>query len=241
MSVVEAARNDAAWRILKQPNIQKEHPPMSTLHDILLTQLNWRYATKRFNPDQKISDKDWHVLTESLRLAPSSFGLQPWQFIVVQNDALRKTLRPLSWNQSQIEDCSHLVVFTTLKTMTPDYINAFIQKTADVRQGSVENLAGYRDMMVASLVNSPKNIQEWGQRQSYIAMGMLLQSAALLQIDTCAIEGIDPKAYDKVLELENSPYATVAVVALGYRHEEDPYQHQKKVRFEHDQVIKTLP
>ncbi len=215
---------------------------MSSLHDTLLNQLNWRYATKRFNPDQKISDKDWHVLTESLRLAPSSYGLQPWQFVVVQNTEIRKTLRPLSWNQSQIEDCSHLVVITTLKDMSTSHIDKFIHRTADVRQSPVEKLAGYRDMMVGNLVNGPKKdrIQDWGQRQAYIAMGMLLYSAAMLNIDTCAIEGLDPKAYDKVLDLEDSDYATVAVVALGYRHEEDHYQHLKKVRFDHDEVIKTL-
>ena len=212
---------------------------MSTPHDTLLTQLNWRYATKNFDPDKRISEKDWHVLTESLRLAPSSYGLQPWQFIVVQNAELRTTLRTLSWNQSQIEDCSHLVVITTLKTMTETYIDHFIQKTADVRQSPIENLTGYRNMMVSSLVNRP-DIQAWGQRQAYIAMGMLMSSAALLTIDTCAIEGLDPKAYDKVLGLADSNYATVSAVALGYRHEEDKYQHMKKVRFDHTDVIKTL-
>lgn len=212
---------------------------MSVLNDTLLTQLNWRYATKKFDPDNRISEKDWHVLTESLRLAPSSYGLQPWQFIVVQNAALRKTLRPLSWNQSQIEDCSHLVVITTLKTMTTDYIDHFIQKTSDIQQSPIDKLTGYRDLMVANLTNSP-TIQHWGQRQSYIAMGMLIYSAALLNIDTCAIEGLDPNAYDKVLGLADSNYATVAAVALGYRHEEDKHQHMKKVRFDHTEVIKTL-
>jgi len=215
---------------------------MSTIQETLLTQLNWRYATKKFNSEKKISEKEWHVLTESLRLAASSYGLQPWQFIVVQNQDIRKLLRPLSWNQSQIEECSHLVVFATLKSMTPEYIDKFIQKTADVRDGSVAKLAGYRDLMVNNLVNGPKKdtIQEWAQRQAYIAMGSLLCSAALLTVDTCAIEGLDPDAYDKVLGLENSDYATVAVVALGYRHDDDVYQHAKKVRFDHDDVIKTI-
>jgi len=215
---------------------------MSPIHETLLTQLNWRYATKKFNPEKKISEKDWHVLTESLRLSASSYGLQPWKFIVVQNQDIRKILRPLSWNQSQIEECSHLVVFTTLKSMTSEYIDKFIQKTADVRDGSVEKLAGYRDLMVNNLVNGPKKdtIHDWAQRQAYIAMGSLLCSAALLHVDTCAIEGLDPLAYDKVLGLENSDYATVAVVALGYRHSEDVYQHAKKVRFDHDDVITTI-
>jgi nitroreductase len=215
---------------------------MSTLQETLLTQLNWRYATKKFDPSKQISDTDWHVLTESLRLAPSSYGLQPWRFIIVQNPELRKKLRTFSWNQSQIEECSHLVVFTTLKTMTTEYVNNFIAKMAEVRNGDIEKLAGYRDMMVNNLVHGPKKetIQEWAQRQSYIAMGSLMCSAALLNIDTCALEGLDATAYDTALNLENSGYATIAAVALGYRHDADVYQHAKKVRFDHDDVIKTL-
>lgn len=217
-------------------------PHMSTIQETILTQLNWRYATKKFNPDKKISDKDWNVLTESLRLAPSSYGLQPWQFIVVQNSEIRKTLRTFSWNQPQIEECSHLVVITTLKNMTSDYVDKHIQKTADVRAASLDKLTGYRDMMINLLVHGPKKdtIQEWSQRQSYIAMGTLLCSAALLNIDTCALEGLDPNAYDKVLGLENSDYATISAVALGYRHADDAAQSSKKVRFDHDDVIKTI-
>jgi nitroreductase len=215
---------------------------MPTMHETLLTQLNWRYATKKFDPTKQIPDKDWHVLTESLRLAPSSYGLQPWKFIIVQNPELRKKLRTLSWNQSQIEECSHLVVFTTLKTLDANYVDNFIQKTADVRNGDIAKLASYRDIIVTNLVNGPKKdtIQEWTQRQSYIAMGNLMCSAALLNVDTCALEGLDAAAYDAVLGLDNSEYATIAAVALGYRHGDDVYQHAKKVRFDHDDVIKTL-
>ena len=91
----------------------------------ILDKLHWRYAVKKFDPSQKISEADWFVLEESLRLAPSSYGLQPWKFIVVQNPEIRATLTPVSWNQTQVQDCSHYVVFATLTKIEPAYIEKF--------------------------------------------------------------------------------------------------------------------
>ena len=209
--------------------------------DILQT-LNWRYATKKFDNTKKISDADWKVLAESLRLAPSSYGLQPWKFLVVQNPAIRKQLTPVSWNQTQIEDCSHLVVFTTLKKMTTHHIDRHLEQTAKTRGMDISALAGYRDMMTKNLTQGPaaEVSNFWTQKQSYIAMGFLLETAALMKIDTCAMEGIDPVAYDKILGLENTDYKTVAVVACGYRSAEDTYAQMKKVRFNTEDVIKFV-
>jgi nitroreductase len=205
----------------------------------ILEQLNWRYAVKAFDPSRKLSSEEWHVLAESLRLAPSSYGLQPWKFVVVQNPALRKELRAVSWNQSQIEDCSHLVVFTTLKRMTPAYIQNFIRATAATRNQKPEELAGYEKMMIANLTANGhgETLQPWTQRQSYIAMGFLMETAALLGVDTCAIEGLDPAKYDEILKLGSSDYRTVAAVALGHRSPQDAYQKLKKVRLATSEVI----
>lgn len=210
--------------------------------ELLLNQLNWRYAVKKFDATKKISPSDWTILAESLRLAPSSYGLQPWKFYLVQNKELLKKLTPLSWNQTQIEDCSHFVVLTYKEKMDEAHISKFIQATATSRGIPTESLDGYKNMMIGDLVKGPRSeiINFWAQRQTYIAMGFLMETAALLNIDTCPLEGLDPKGYDKVLGLEGSGFATVAAVACGYRHADDKYQSSKKVRFELNDVIKVL-
>lgn len=207
-----------------------------------LQQLQWRYAVKRFDPVRKISEADWSLLAESLRLSPSSYGLQPWKFLVVQSPALREQLLPLSWNQKQVVDCSHFVVLATLKSVTEDYVGHFIQSLARFRGVDPSQLEGFKKSILGDVVHGDRaaKIQAWTQRQVYIAMGNLMTTAALLQIDSCPMEGLDPKKYDQVLGLEPSPYATVAAVALGFRHPEDKFQFQKKFRFPANEVFELL-
>ncbi len=204
--------------------------------------LEWRYAVKSFDPTKKIPADKWEVLEDSLVLSPSSYGLQPWKFLIVENKELREKLKPFSWNQTQVTDASHLVVFTTLKEITPEYIKAFIQRNMDVRNVPHDAVAGYEGMMIKNIVEGMDKdyVRTWNQRQSYIAMGFLLEAAALLEIDTVAMEGITPKAYDEILGLDKTPYATVSAVALGYRSTEDKYQFAKKVRFEREKVIQKI-
>ncbi len=213
---------------------------MSTITGVsLLQQLNWRYATKKFDPTRKVPSADWAVLEEALILTPSSYGLQPWKFIVVTDPALKTKLRPASWNQAQVEDCSHLVVFTAKQDITESDVDRFIARTAEVRGVSVESLAGYRGYMVGDLVNGARHatIQEWAARQTYIAMGNLLTSAAVLGIDACPFEGLEPAKYDEILGLKGTGYATVAACPLGYRAGDDKYASTPKVRFEARDVI----
>jgi nitroreductase len=215
---------------------------MSFQADQWIHDLNWRYATKVFDPSKKISDHDWKVLEETLRLSPSSYGLQPWKFIVVQNPEMREKLRKVSWNQSQVTDCSHFVVITALKKVTPEYISSFIQHTAQVRNLDPATLAGYEKMMNGDLVTGPRAaaIRPWAERQCYLAFGNIMNAAAAMHIDTCPLEGLDPAAYDELLNLKDSNYATIAAVAVGYRHADDKYAQLKKVRFESNQVISWI-
>jgi nitroreductase len=205
----------------------------------LLNALNWRYATKRFDPSKKLSQENWAALEETLRLAPSAYGLQPWKFIVVENPKLRKTLREASWNQPQITEASHMVVFCHKRTISKEDVGLFIRQVSATRGVPEESMKEYRAMMVGDLVDGPraKIIEAWTQRQTYIAVGFLLEAAALLKVDACPMEGFDPKAYDRILGLEGSPWASVAVVTLGYRSPEDPYQNLKKVRYDKSTVI----
>jgi nitroreductase len=208
----------------------------------IIEKLNWRYAVKKFDSSKKIPTTDWETLAESLRLAPSSYGLQPWKFLLIKNTDIRKTLTALSWNQSQIEDCSHFVVFTVKTKLDEAHIQKYIERLAEVRKMDIAQLEGFKKGATGDLVKGPRSatINYWAQRQSYIAMGFLMETAALLNIDTCALEGLDPKGYDKVLNLEGSGYETVAAVALGYRHADDKYQHLPKVRFEMKDIFTEI-
>ena len=201
--------------------------------------LDWRYATKKMDPTKKISEENWQVLKDALRLSPSSYGIQPWKFIVVQNPELRTQLRAVSWNQTQVEDCSHFVVFTTLKKITPAYLEIFARSTAKAWGKDFSAVEGYYKFMVQNIVEGKPTETHlaWNQRNAYISMGFLLEAAALLKIDTVAMEGIDPEKYDDILGLKDSDYTTVSAVAIGYRHAEDAHQFNAKSRFDESTIF----
>jgi nitroreductase len=207
--------------------------------DTLLEALNWRYATKAFDPARRIPEATWKALEASLVLTPSSYGLQPYQFLVVEDPELRAKLRPESWGQSQITDASHLVVFLARKDLTAGYVDQYLARIAEVRGQKVEDLAGFRTMLMGNLVDHVKGapIPEWAGRQAYLAFGQLMQTAALMGIDACPMEGLDPKAYDRILGLEGGDYRTVAVCALGYRSESDAYASLPKVRLRTEHLV----
>ncbi len=204
--------------------------------------LNWRYATKSFDSTKKISTEDWKVLEESLVKSPSSFGLQPWNFLVIQNQELREKLKPATWGQSQVTDSSHFVVLTTLDKLNIDYVDTYLKRIAEVRGVTKESLEGYRNGIIGNLIDGPRapTVRHWADRQAYIAMGFLIETAALLGIDACPIEGLEPDKYDDLLNLKGSGYHTIAAVALGYRNQNDKYASAKKVRFPTESVIKYV-
>jgi nitroreductase len=208
----------------------------------LSQQLHWRYATKQFDAHQKISPADWAALEESLILTPSSYGLQPWKFVSVTQPALREKLLPASWGQRQILDASHLVVFTVKKNFSEADIATFIQRVVEVRGIPAEALAGYRDMMIGNLFKNRDAVSrsQWAVHQIYIALGNFLTSAALLGIDACPMEGIEPAKYDEILGLDALGLSTIVAATAGYRAATDRYAGQKKVRFEARDVLITL-
>lgn len=208
-------------------------------NEVLHSQMNWRYACKKFDTTKKIREADWNILAESLRLSASSYGLQPWKFLVIQDPTLRQQLLPLSWGQTPVTDSSHFIVFTYKEKMDEAHIDKFMQTTAKVRGIDVTSLEAYKNTIVGNLVNGPKSkiVHWWAQRQCYIAMGTLLTTAAMMEIDTLPMEGLDAAAYDKVLNLEGSGWKTVAAVACGYRAADDKYQSNKKVRFDMKDII----
>ncbi len=208
----------------------------------LLDSLNWRYATKTFDATKKIPAATWKTLEETLVLSPSSFGLQPYRFLVVTDPALRAKLQPHSWNQTQVVHASHYVVFAARTAMTETEIDRFLDRVVEVRGIPRESLEGYRGMMYGSLLSpgSEARIPDWAALQAYIALGNLMTSASLLGVDTCAIEGFAPAEYDALLGLKDQGYASVVCCALGYRSAEDKYAGLAKVRFPNADLIKTI-
>lgn len=208
----------------------------------LLSALEWRYAAKSFTEGKLIPADTWAALERSLVLTPSSYGLQPWQFLVVQNPELRAQLRAASWNQRQITECSHLVVFTVRPQFDEEFVDSYVQSMAETRGIPAENLAGLKKVIMNDVTAKAQagKLAEWNARQCYIALGNFMTAAALLGVDTCPMEGLDPVKYDEILGLESTPFRTVVVCAAGYRNPEDRFGGAKKVRYGHDAMIRVL-
>jgi nitroreductase len=208
----------------------------------LLSALEWRYATKVFDPNKKIPTDIWKILERALVLSPSSYGLQPYHFIVLIDPVKRAELLPHAWNQKQVVDCSHLIVFTARTKVTEADVDHLLQHTSQIRKIPAGSLNAYRDMMLGDIVNGPRSkiAHEWAARQAYIALGNLLTCAAVLGVDACPMEGFVPAEYDRVLGLSGSDYATVVVCALGYRAPGDKYAGLPKVRFETGDLVQQI-
>lgn len=205
----------------------------------VIEQLYWRYATKKFDPSKEIPEPVWKTLEQSLVLSPSSFGLQPWKFLVVRNPEIRQKLVEASWGQKQVVDASHLVVFTIKKDIDKSDVERYVKRMAEVQQIPVENLDGFSDMVKEFLANPPFPLDrnKWAARQAYIALGFFMFAAATLEIDTCPMEGLIPAEYDKILGLPEIGYSTVVACCAGYRASDDKNATRPKVRYPTEEVV----
>ena len=208
----------------------------------LIHQLNWRYATKQFDPARKISAQDWAALEEALVLTPSSIGLQPWKFLVIDDPAVRAKLLLASYGQPQVVDASHLVVFATKANYSEADVDAHVRQAAKVRSVSTGSLDGLRTMAVRSIVQgmTESERKSWAVNQTYIALGNLVTSAALLGIDAAPMEGFEKGRYDDILGLKALGLTASVIAALGYRQASDKYASLPKVRFPRDQVVQHI-
>lgn len=209
--------------------------------DQLLAALRWRYATKQFDAARKIPAETWDAIEQSLVLTPSSFGLQPWKFLVIENPATRAKLLGDSWNQPQVTDASHFLVLTARTDLTAADIEAWISRMAEVQDKTPEDVAPLKGMIAGFAERmSQEDRHDWNIRQVYIVLGQLMAAASLLGIDACPMEGISAAAYDRVLGLEGSGHATVVACALGYRSDADKYATTPKARFDRSHVIQHV-
>ena len=213
----------------------------SISNEEILEKLNWRYAVKTYNPTKKVSDADWKILEQSLVLSPSSYGLQPYKFVVVTDPAIREKLKPAAWGQSQITDSSHLVVITYKKVLTDADVEHFVDRIAEVRSVPRESLTDYENVMKGSAKKAVGEgyIETWNSRQAYIALGFLLETAALMGIDATPMEGFDPAQFNEILGLTD--YSAVVLAAVGYRDtEKDWLANLPKVRFPNEELIQRV-
>jgi nitroreductase len=205
----------------------------------LLERLNWRYATKQFDPDRAIRPADWSALEESLRLTPSSYGLQPWRFVVVTDPEVRKQLLPAAFEQRQVVDASHLVVFAVKAEITERDVDEYLDAMAEVRGVERESLKAFRDSMVGAIIERMDQSarREWATQQAFIALGNFLTSSALLGIDACPMGGFVPAEFDRILGLDQLGLHAVVIAAAGYRAPSDKYSRLNKVRLPKEQVL----
>ena len=204
----------------------------------LLTALNWRYATKSFDKEKKLDASQLDTLLESLRLSPSSFGLQGRGFVVVENPDLRQQLLPYARNQGQVVDASHLIVLCRRTDVDTDFVNRYFEDIAHTRNMNLSDLDGYKNMILGFLEGkSQEDLAVWLSKQTYIAQGFLLSACAMMEIDACPMEGFDSKKFDEVLGLSDHNLVSCVIVPVGYRSSKDGYAHAPKIRFAKEDLI----
>ena len=189
----------------------------------LLDKLNWRYAAKAMNGKKIAEDKVERIL-EAARLAPTSSGLQPFEIIVVKNQAIKEQIKPVAWNQSVITDCSHLLVFAAWDTYTPERINYMFDLTNEIRGFENEGWENYRQMLLGSY---PQKDEEenfnHAAKQAYIAFSQAITAAAFEGVDATPIEGFEPDAVDEILGLREKGLRSAVLLPIGYRKESDDW------------------
>ncbi|MBB1194472.1 NAD(P)H-dependent oxidoreductase [Flavobacterium sp. SOK18b] len=202
---------------------------------------NWRYATKKFDASKKITAEDLATLKEAIRLTASSYGLQPYKIIIVENPELRAQLQPAAYGQAQVVDASHLIVFANELNFGAEGIDDFAKTMSEIREIPLESIQGYVDYMKGNIVGLPEESRNlWSAKQTYIALGNLLNSAAELKIDATPMEGFIPAQVNEILGLDKLGLNATLLATIGYRHEEDATQHYKKVRKSNEDLFITL-
>lgn len=208
------------------------------LKNQIINALNWRYATKQFNADKKLTEEQLELLLEAVQLSPSSYGLQPYKVLVISNQKVKAELKAAAYGQTQLTDASHIIVFARTKTYTTAEVDKFAENIAQTRSIEVSMIKDYVDMMKGTVSSrSQEELANWNARQAYIALGVLLETAALNEIDACPMEGFDSAQFDAILGLDELNLSSVVIAPIGFRADEDVYQHFKKVRKSKDDLF----
>lgn len=205
---------------------------------IVLKQLQWRYATKKFDTERKLSSAKIDTLKAAFDLTATSFGLQPLKLVIIADNKLKGQLVNHSFNQQMVGDCSHLLVFCIEQGVSEDYIRDHFNLIEEVRQTSRDILDPYQAYLIEHFKDKPSTeIDDWMTKQAYLAMGNLLTVCAMEEIDACPMEGFDPMQYDQLLGLNEKGLRSVLVMPVGYRHKDDFFSQLRKVRRGVDEVV----
>ncbi|MCB9224561.1 MAG: NAD(P)H-dependent oxidoreductase [Crocinitomicaceae bacterium] len=204
----------------------------------LINSMQNRYAVKKFDAGKKLTDQQLNAVLEAARLTATSYGLQLMKIVVVDNPEIRKELVLHSYNQQQIADASHLLVLCRERKVDASHVEDFIKNVANTREQDIDKLEGYKNMMLRDMASMSEEEQViWMDKQIYILLGNLMTALAVLNIDSCPMEGFKPAEYDRILGLEEQNLASVLVLPIGYRATDDPNALRKKVRRAEDQFI----
>lgn len=207
----------------------------------IIEDLNWRYATKAFDPTKNITQEQLETILEAFRLSASSFGLQPWKLFVVRNQEKKQALLEHSWYQKQVVDAPYHLVFARNDSDNDTLVQEFIDDIAQTRWVTAESLEEYKQMMLGFLSRmSEEEKNTWANKQIYIALGNLMTVLAEMRIDSCAMEGIIPQKYDEILGLDQKGFSTVVALPIGYRSQEDKYASLEKVRFPVEKMTEII-
>ncbi|WP_438712456.1 NAD(P)H-dependent oxidoreductase [Aquimarina muelleri] len=207
----------------------------------IIESLRWRYATKKFDNKKILPQEKINTITEAFNLTATSYGLQPLKLVIIKDKVLQKELTTHSWNQQQVADASHLLVFCIEKNIGEQYINEYFNNVKAIRNTPDEILNPFKKQLISSFKNkSPEEIYNWATKQAYLAMGNILTICAIEEIDACPMEGFIPEKYDEILNLNNHDLTSVLVLPVGYRAKDDMFSELKKVRRSIDDTIITF-
>ena len=202
---------------------------------------NWRYATKKYDPSRKVSAEDLALLKEAIRYSTSGYGIQPYKVLIIENQELREKLKSAAPFNPQVVEASQLIVFANETEMGDSQVDAYINNISKTRGVPTENLAGFSNGMkgnFAKMSAEAKNI--WAAKQTYLALGNLVNAAAELKIDVSPMEGFNVDGFNEILRLKEKGLNAAVIAAIGYRHSEDATQHYAKVRKTNEELFITL-
>lgn len=204
----------------------------------IIESLNWRYATKKYDKTKKLTEEQISLILNSANLAPTSYGLQPFRIFNIKDLELREKLKSASYGQTQVTDASHFLVFAVPKKLDASYVQRYMECIKEVRGVDDESLKGFSDM-INNFISSRNDEQNaiWSMKQAYLALGFILETSALENIDATPMEGFDPNQFDQILGFEDLNMKSVVAVALGFRSQDDEFINYKKVRLPIDTLV----
>ncbi|MFB6455631.1 NAD(P)H-dependent oxidoreductase [Chitinophaga sp. Hz27] len=207
----------------------------------IIEKLEWRYGVKKYDPTKKLTEEQLNKLIAATRLSASAYGLQPYKILVIENPAVREKLRAASYNQPQVTDASHLIVFARIADLQESHVDAYMQNIAATRNIDQSMLNDFAGILKGAVNNLDANAAAvWSSKQAYIALGTLLTAAAAEGIDAGGMEGFNAAQYDEILGLKEKGLATVVIAPVGFRAVDDHVQHAKKVRKPLEEFVEMI-